>query len=442
MRWANGWPGWYTSARFSIAPLPVFSITLVWGGIDLWLLLGGWISGVLLLLTACSVCLMFSTMPVRASTAVLVSYAVVLPTGASCVGISCAGLQEFVLSGDTGLLIVLAVVYTLTIGINLGTAITAVRPPELPPDPAAAAAWNPWVGPTAPATDQADQRLPSLAPIVTQTATELSMEWPRRPKLPPVGDDALLWKERYSGGRSLLLMPEVLWLAAVPTMTVVVPMFCAGLGQILKRSDRALLAILHDLANGLGSWLQALYAIFLACYCIGVAFRAAGCVVRERQMHTLDMLLQLPIERGDILREVAGALYKGWPWLALLLADLVIGLLIGVYHPASFLFMLLFPLPLILALCSVGLLLSTLVRTVGQANFAMGCTLLAVVVCAGSTQAGLFVGYSAFTCSWWQSPRIESRDALAAGVSVVALLGVGWVARAVAGRMFERLGRR
>ncbi len=275
---------------FLIAPLPVFSIMLVWGGVDLWLLLGGWISGVLLLLTACSVCLMFSTMPARASTAVLVSYAVVVPSGACCVGISYAALQEFVLSGGVGLLTVLAVVCTSAIGISLAFAVAAVRPPELPPDPVATAAWNPWVGPMSLATDQAEQRLPSVAPIVTRTATELSMEFPGRPKLPPVGDDALLWKERYTGGRSVLLIPGLVVVLLVPVLMVMMvsPMFSVGM--------------LHGLADAWGDGLRACYAIVLVSYGIGVAFRSAGCVVRERQMHTLDMLLQLPIERGEILR--------------------------------------------------------------------------------------------------------------------------------------------
>src|SRR5206468_3238266 len=92
--------------------------------------------------------------------------------------------------------------------------------------------------------------------------------------------------------------------------------------------------LLHVLAQSWGGPLRLAYAFLLECYVVGVAFRAAACVVRERQMQTLDMLLTIPVERRTILyAKWLGALYKGWAWVGLLCIDLVTGLLIGAYHP-------------------------------------------------------------------------------------------------------------
>jgi ABC-type Na+ efflux pump permease subunit len=217
----------------------------------------------------------------------------------------------------------------------------------------------------------------------------------------------------------------------------------ATCNRLAQEDVDSLDAALRVVASDWAPTLQALYALFLVAYGISVAFRAAGCVVGERQMHALDMLLQLPIERSEILRaKRLGALLKGWPWVALLFIDLVVGLLIGAYHPFSFLFMLLMPLALILALCSVGLCLSTIVRTVGQANLAMAGTLLGLVVIAAGTRPGLFVGYSALTHTWWESHPLESSDSFVAGVTLLALVWIAASAHGLAGRQFARLGRR
>src|SRR5262249_38845650 len=141
---------------------------------------------------------------------------------------------------------------------------------------------------------------------------------------------------------------------------------------------------LRAFARSFGPWLRGLYGFSLVCFAIGVAVRAAGSVVRERQMQTLDMLLTIPGERRDILwAKGQGAIAKGWPWLTVLAGDLFLGTVLSAYHPYSVLFLLLGPVPLIVFVCSVGLLISVGARTTLQANLIMACVLLALAVSFG-----------------------------------------------------------
>ena len=410
---------------FLVAGLPVFSIMLVLGGIDVWVLLTGWIHSAVLLLTAASVCIMFSTMPVRASSAIVISYAVVLPIGGCCVGLWETELQGATFADSTESLIFLAIGYGFTIAFCVSVAITAVRLPEMPHE-AGALRWE-QPEPILPAVVEAFAQTP---PAVAELVNE-AVHWPR---LPPVADNALLWKERYTGGRSLLVIPEFLVLLVMPA-AMLIPLLMASGSAIIADGDRTLAGVLHGFADSWGDGLRAAYGFFLVCYCIGVAFRAAGCVVRERQRHTLDMLLQLPTERHEILSaKWLGALLKGWPWLILAVGDLCFGLVIGVYHPVTFLFLLLGPVPWILALCSVGLLISTIVSTTAQANLAMGCTLLAVAVCAGTIGAAP----KSMVCSWWGTPSLAWGDAMTLAVSTAAALLVACWASAMASLVFAR----
>jgi ABC-type Na+ efflux pump permease subunit len=121
------------------------------------------------------------------------------------------------------------------------------------------------------------------------------------------------------------------------------------------------------------------YYVFLISYILGVGYRAAVTVARERQQQTLEPLLLLPIERSEILfAKLAGVLWHGWPWLVLLAGDIVLGTLIGAYHPLSAVLLCLVPLPIILFVATFGLLLSVWLGTVLRATLAMIITLIAL----------------------------------------------------------------
>src|SRR5262249_45521584 len=141
------------------------------------------------------------------------------------------------------------------------------------------------------------------------------------PVLPPVQENALLWKERFTGGRSLLQTPGFLILVGPFVICGLMAFLAILLGGL--DTARSFAHAVNIFVSLTAPPLKVLYGFCLACCAVGVAFRAAACVVRERQAHTLDMLLMLPVERGEILRaKFLGALLKGWPWLALLGTDI------------------------------------------------------------------------------------------------------------------------
>jgi ABC-type transport system involved in multi-copper enzyme maturation permease subunit len=186
-----------------------------------------------------------------------------------------------------------------------------------------------------------------------------------------------------------------------------------------------------------------MYALIVVCFAVGVAVRATGCVVRERQRHTLDMLLTIPVERRDILRaKWRAAIDRGWPWLAVLGSNVMLGLLIGAYHPLSAVYLLLCPWPLVLCLCSLGVLFSVVARTALQARLAMACVLLGLVVWIGRTRPGLFLGFNRLTVTWWHSESFALDELLAFGLSATGLLLAAAEAWLLARGLFEQTGRR
>jgi ABC-type transport system involved in multi-copper enzyme maturation permease subunit len=435
---------------FLLAGLPVFSIMLVWGGIDLRLLLANWINSVLLLLAAGSMCIMFSTMQLRPTTCILTSYAIVLPGGACCTSGMQSALQELLLGtagggGSEGLFL-LSVVYGVTILGCLFIAIQAMHP-------VGGLAWytaTPWhiaaqTGPIAvPLSAEAPAPLRSTVATAAAAATPDAVWWQR--ELPPITEDALAWKERNTGGRSLLHQPEI-WVLGVTVGGWLFVLWLAHLGSRIAASN-SIAQALSSLARDWGPVLRVAYAICLLCFLLGATIRAAGSVVRERQMHTLDMLLTIPIARSEILRaKWWGAILKGWPWLALAAVAVLVGAAIGAFHPLAALLLLVFPCPLVSFLVTAGILISTVAHTPVQANLGMAGFLLAGAALIAATHPGLFFAHSTLTFSWWNAAtelsdmRALEMDVCAASAASVLLLLAGALAWTVAILQFDRTAR-
>ena len=183
-----------------------------------------------------------------------------------------------------------------------------------------------------------------------------------------------------------------------------------------------------------GSW-GACFLIML-CFLIGVAFRAAGCVVREKQARTLDMLLQLPVERSEILSaKWTGALLKGRCWMILLVADLVLAVAVGGFSlPAAFLLLAL-SCSFALFLCSFGLFVSVVVRTSLQAHVTTAIAFLALAFAVGHLTMG--IPHQSRLSEWWQ---LSAHMVTTLVTSIVLCLSsiLFWL---VARVMFERSGR-
>jgi hypothetical protein len=264
--------------------------------------------------------------------------------------------------------------------------------------------------------------------------------------VPPVWDDALLWKELFVGRRLVsLARPDrgMFLMAGMVSACLIFVNLAITADEIAAARPGSYAAAAQILSDRWGVLLRIVYLFGLGWYFLGAAFRATASVVRERQMQTLDMLLLIPIDRSEILRaKWEGALFKGWPWLVLLACDLAIGAAIGAYHPICLLYLFLLPLPVILCFCGLGMLISTIARTVLHANLVMAVLLLGLVVGIGGTDLGRSIVWDALSGTWWRPPSLEGNELLVADVIAGVFLVAAVLARRMATARFERAGRK
>lgn len=364
---------------FVLAGLPVLCLVQFWGGIDMLLIAGNIANTMLNILSIGSICLLLSVLCRTVAVAVMTSYAIILPTTFCCVA-SLRGfpfvLQDARQAGERVISVqdlgLLAIAHLVVTALCLVFAVVCLReqdvmglgpipPPPRPPEPdrppPAESLWHD-------AEDASRPRLKIEEDPVDAFANPYS--------LPPVSDHALLWKERFVGGPPWSFSPIVL----VPA----VPFLATGILVMITWFMRALFVEADEYQRAQEVWsviLRFFYYVFLGCYILGVAYNATGSVVRERQQQTLDALLLLPIERREILSaKWLASLMRGWPWLALLMADILLGLAVGAYHPLSALLLCVAPWPMIVFMASLGLLVSVTARTVLRANLVLVLVLL------------------------------------------------------------------
>jgi ABC-type transport system involved in multi-copper enzyme maturation permease subunit len=361
---------------FVIAGFPILSLIQFWGGIDLLLIAGNLGNTLLNILTVGSVCLFVSTLCRRVLAAVIVSYAIVLPTSFCCVAALSAFpfvLHDVRQSGerlisvqDLGALCISHLIVTAMCLVLAGASLREYELPEVR---------------AIPPPRKPDPSAPDLS-IITPDKPRVSPGiFARSHTLPPMTDNALLWKERHVGGPLLLFTP-IIQVPALPVIIAVILGFLFWLGVGVKFDIRGLRDY-HDAIESLGAVLRFFYYVFLGCYVLGLAYRATASVARERQQHTLDLLLLLPVDNSEILRaKWLGSLMRGWPWLALVLGDIVFGTLIGAYHPFSAVLLCLAPWPIIFFFASLGLFLSIAMTTVLRANLVMVLILIVFIGCA------------------------------------------------------------
>ncbi len=242
-------------------------------------------------------------------------------------------------------------------------------------------------------TKKAEEPAPRVQPrLEPETADMFAVPY----TLPPVTDNPLLWKERFVGGPPLFFSPIVL----VPAL----PFLVTGVLIMGSWFLRALFLNPEEYQRTVETWgmiLKFFYYVFLGCYTLGVAWRAGASVARERQQQTLEPLLLLPIDRREILlAKLIGCLWRGWPWLALLMGVIVFGTLVGAFHPFSAVLLALSPWPMILFLANVGLLLSVAMRTVLRANLVMVLAPLMLLGCSS-------ISFEAFTFTVMRGPDFD-----------------------------------
>lgn len=384
-----------------LAGLPVLALVSLWGGVEPVVLLGGFAVTGLTLLSVGGLSILCSVLARDALTAVIACYAIVLPVAFGCLAVpGCSvssplafalqlegwtgtgALSRYVLgagstapTGPVGsvatqvaaLVAAYAVIHGL---IAVGCVLTAVgglrggEPPREPEPPLSA----PRV-----------RRLP----LVEETR--------RRAPGPtgfrhPVTDQPLLWKEVLHGAGPLAgVQFRVLYPVAVGCGLAVVLVGVAACVLPVVLDERTHAAPAAALAWWIGTAVNALVRVLTVgltgAWCLGLAWRAAGTVTRERQKGTLDGLLTLPGDRRAILdaKWLGGILRLRW--LGYLLAAVwTVGLLCGAVHPVAVVLLVLACTVHVAFLASLGLWLSLVSRTTVWAYLCVALILLLMFV--------------------------------------------------------------
>jgi ABC-type transport system involved in multi-copper enzyme maturation permease subunit len=197
-------------------------------------------------------------------------------------------------------------------------------------------------------------------------------EWvpPTRPR---VADDALLWKELY-GGRIVGPQPPPLkHFLRSPGMAMILLISLALL--FLHGISGPLGA--PSLIGGLGYLFRAGTLILAGVWCVGLAFRTAASLCKERERRTLEGLLLLPVERTEILRaKWLGAVLRGRLLGYGLGALWLVGLVSGVLHPWAVLLLAGGVTVCVIFLASLGVWLSLASRNTLWAHLTMALFLL------------------------------------------------------------------
>jgi ABC-type transport system involved in multi-copper enzyme maturation permease subunit len=177
---------------------------------------------------------------------------------------------------------------------------------------------------------------PRLVPVSTVfDMPEKPSPHPVRPArklslLPPPIGDALLWKEMvHDPPKQIPAAPEVIKGIALQVLFLCGAFWLTVLGYwcYLHEDAEDLIVVDNFLVRVLG--MAAAFG-----WCIGVAFRAASSLGRERDRRTLGLLLTLPVERVAILRaKWLGSILRLRTLGLLLLGIWSLGLLTGTLHP-------------------------------------------------------------------------------------------------------------
>ena len=164
-------------------------------------------------------------------------------------------------------------------------------------------------------------------------------------------ENALLWKELHVSGEFLTLS-LTFWVLATAL-------------------------IMASFSTHKGFELGLLPILLVGQFCLVVAYRASGGIATERQRHTLDDLLTLPVDRRDILKaKWVGSLLKGWGWTLMYLPILLVPAAADKLNPLSTLFLVLAGLIHAVFFAGLGLFLSVVSSSVLAWQMRMGVVLL------------------------------------------------------------------
>jgi ABC-type transport system involved in multi-copper enzyme maturation permease subunit len=208
----------------------------------------------------------------------------------------------------------------------------------------------------------------------------------------PEEGSALLWKEMAFGSvlsdsapNGLVRSPErprlVLCLLAVCLLPVLTHLWLEPAGTL-------------GFSAAVNVPVRVLSVALAGAACVGVAFRVASSVSRERDRQTLETLLMLPVERDEILRAKWLASLLVWRMAGYLLAaGLALGLVFGGLHPWAAVLVPVAVAAHVAFLASLGVWLSLACRNTLWANTSMALMVLLFFT-------GSFLGMTAYEVRW------------------------------------------
>jgi ABC-type transport system involved in multi-copper enzyme maturation permease subunit len=376
--------------------LPVLSLAQLWGGVDLRLLLAGFASTALALLSVGAVCMLCSVM---ASTVLRATISAYVLTGLLACGCLCYPFSPIFFVIETargmtdggpsagpgaggpapafailGTLPNYAAVHGVIAFVGVAWAMSRLRPPPEPP-------LGLWGRHEFPAGEEPPESLRPIDLADNPAASSAS---------PPVGDDALFWKEvlQGAGPAAPKLWGELLLPGALVIVAVAASSMAAGSNWLNHAYGRPT-ADWQAVNREAGTPLVRLGTVcLLTIVCLVVGFRAAGSVVRERDRRTLDGLLVLPVTRERILgAKWLGSVLRMRHLLYYLLALWLVGVCTGALHPLALPLLVLTTAAHIACVASLGVWVSVTARNTLWANFTMAVLLL--LYCSGGGLAWL-----------------------------------------------------
>ncbi len=353
-------------AGILLASLPVLALTQFLGGVDLGVLLGEFAVLGMTLFSVGSMCMLISVLSRTVWGAVLVSYAAAVA----------GGIIMYALYLKSGHGAVTGYLAARALPTSLETTLRAVL------DLCLIHAWAGFLalsfavwclrqfeGRAAQAATRIPDRIGPLTADVSEFMFDSDREVDRpatKPvvKIPPISSRPLLWKEMFMGGRVSLTN---FWRGFLWVVTLLIVPFLLYFNVSMSGFAGAGYVDPGARLVNLARWVVTLVGGL--CF-LGVGFRAAGSVVRERQARTLDALLTLPLERRTILRA---------KWLASLIRPsvvtyafgsiMILGSLIWALYPRAAPFLVVMMLAHLVFAASLGLFVSIHAPTRTWANF-------------------------------------------------------------------------
>jgi ABC-type transport system involved in multi-copper enzyme maturation permease subunit len=341
-----------TLSLLVITGLPILSLTQLWGGVDLALMLAFLAATGLTMLSLAGVSLLASVYSRNAREAIVLTYLIAAGfmglTGILQVFLLVPGVAPYALTSSEAPVTVQDVVEVANAGspvhaiLGLRQDLLAATPLQvaLPARLRAYAVFHLLV--FVASTAWAVARLRALALQDTH-----AREAPRKPKearrrwawwRPSLGRRPLVWKEVWAE-RGLSFN----WFGKAVVVLIVLCSFLPALwigGKFLfdlhTEGARASPFRTHRLAEAINLWVQVVGTAVACLTLLGVAVRAASAIGGERDRQTLDSLLTAPVDSNEVLfAKWLGSVLsvrRAWAWLALVW--LLGGLTGGLYLPS------------------------------------------------------------------------------------------------------------